>query len=135
MEDSMEGSMVQAGDMIPHFSVTTLDGERVEYSTIWQRKNLVLISLPSESEESSTSYVADLAAHLPALVARNARCVLTRDAVPGLPRPGGVVADRWGEIAHVTSGPHVADLPLAHDIIEWLDYVQHQCPECQGETK
>jgi hypothetical protein len=128
--------MLQPGDMVPHFTVTTLDGQTVAYSTIWQRRNLLLVSLPAfEPAEPSTSYVGSLTARMPAFIAQGARCVFTREAVAGVPCPGVVVADRWGEIFHVAGGPGVMSLPTPHEIIEWLDYVQRQCPECQGETK
>jgi hypothetical protein len=38
--------MLQTGDLIPHFTVTTFSGESFDYSDIWQRKNLVLVLLP-----------------------------------------------------------------------------------------
>ena len=45
--------MVQRGDTVPHFRVTTLQAGTVQYSTIWQRRNLVLITLPPSDSESS----------------------------------------------------------------------------------
>jgi hypothetical protein len=30
--------MLQTGDLVPHFTVTTLSGESFEYTDIWQRK-------------------------------------------------------------------------------------------------
>ena len=38
--------MLQAGDLVPHFTVKTLHGDEFSYLTIWQRRNLVLIALP-----------------------------------------------------------------------------------------
>jgi hypothetical protein len=61
--------------------------------------------------------------------------VITPDHVDGLPSPGVVVADRWGEIQYVTDASGVDDLPSPQEIIEWLQHVQSQCPECQGEAK
>jgi hypothetical protein len=31
--------------------------------------------------------------------------------------------------------PRVADLPSAEDLAEWLVYVTHRCPECEGEAR
>jgi hypothetical protein len=45
------------------------------------------------------------------------------------------VADRWGEIAYVAAAPHVTELPTASELIEWLDYVERRCPECEGEAR
>src|SRR5688572_11921911 len=49
------------GDLLPHFEVTDLYGKRVDYSSIWQRKNLVLVML-SDTDPSSRSYADQLMA-------------------------------------------------------------------------
>jgi hypothetical protein len=61
--------------------------------------------------------------------------IVTRDAVEGLPCPGVVVADQWGEIAHVVRSLQVEDLPAPDELIEWVRYLQYRCPECEGEAK
>ena len=53
----------------------------------------------------------------------------------GAPSPGVLIADRWGEIAYITSGSNIADLPRLPEILEWVAYLQARCPECEGETK
>ena len=60
---------------------------------------------------------------------------MTQDGVPGIPSPGVIVADRWGEVAYVVATSAVADLPPPQELIDWLAYVQTQCPECEGEVK
>jgi hypothetical protein len=50
--------------------------------------------------------------------------------VTGVPRPGALVADRWGEVVHVEDG-----WPTVSSLLEWLDYVAHRCPECEGEAR
>jgi hypothetical protein len=47
--------MLRPGDLLPHFGVTDLYGKRVDYSSIWQRKNLVLVML-TDADLSSRSY-------------------------------------------------------------------------------
>lgn len=129
-------STAAPGDLIPHFDVTDLEGRPVAYSTIWQRRNLVLVGIPaSDPDGTFDHYVAQLAAEGPALTGEDTAWVITRDPVAGVPCPGVVVADRWGEVAHVAAGSQVRDLPAVGEIAEWVTYVQHQCPECQGETK
>ena len=127
--------MLQPGDLIPHFSVTALDGRTVEYSTIWQRRNLVLITLPASDSASSRVYVSQLAADLPGFSDQDTEWIVTKDVVAGLARPGAVVADRWGEIVHVAAGSDVDDLPRPSELFQWVAYLQIQCPECQGEAK
>ena len=125
---------LRAGDQVPHFRVQDLDHTPVAYSQIWQRKNLLLVLLPGEPSAAADLYVAQLRERMPELAAHDTVCVVSRDAVGGLPQPGVVVADKWGEIHFVASG-NVGALPATDDIIEWLRYVQVQCPECQGEAR
>ena len=44
--------MLQPHDLLPHFEAAGLGGERVLYSSIWQRKNLVLVMLPDSGPPS-----------------------------------------------------------------------------------
>jgi hypothetical protein len=52
--------MLQRGDLIRHFEVTTLDGHRIDYANVWQRRNLVLITLPASDSDASRSYASEL---------------------------------------------------------------------------
>jgi peroxiredoxin len=126
--------MLQPHDLLPHFEVADLGGERVSYSSIWQRKNLVLAMLP-DSDPPSRNYADRLMAKVRGLSDDDTECIVTRDPIEGLPRPGVVVADQWGEIAHVVQSSHVEDLPPADELIEWVRYLQYRCPECEGEAK
>ncbi len=127
--------MLQRGDRVPRFEVTTLDGTVVAYADLWQNRNLLLISLPPDLPEAVGAYARQLDADMPELSANDTRVVITTDAITGLNRPGALVADRWGEV-YFTAGPsEVAGLPDADELIEWLRYVQHECPECQGEAR
>ena len=128
--------MLQPGDQVPHFEVTTLEGRPVSYSTIWQRRNLVLITAPSSDPDGAFArYVSGLIAQLPASARHDAEWVITRDAVTGIPCPGVAIADRWGEIVTIASRVQGGELPRADELVDWIDYLQHQCPECEGEAK
>jgi hypothetical protein len=127
--------MLHRGDLVPHFNVTTLQGRTVAYTAIWQRRNLVLITFPASESESYRTYVSQFAAEMPAFSVHETECVITRDTVAEIGCPAVVIADRWGEIVHVTTGLDVADLPRLSEVLEWVAYLQNQCPECQGETK
>jgi hypothetical protein len=126
--------LVRAGQQVPHFRVEALDHTQVAYSEICQRKNLVLVLLPEDGSQAEDRYVAQLEGLMAEVTPRDSACVISRTSVPGLPRPGIVVADRWGEI-HFGTGGRLEDLPAPAEIVEWLRFVQVQCPECQGETK
>jgi hypothetical protein len=60
---------------------------------------------------------------------------MTREAVAGVPTPGLLIADRWGEIYFVGTAPRACELPGPLEILEWLRYIEYECPECQGEVK
>jgi hypothetical protein len=124
---------LQRGDQVPHFEVHTLAGDVFSYSTIWQRMNLVVVTLPGAGPEDD--YPSTLVARARDFDEHNAACVMTRDCVPGVPAPGGVVADRWGEIVYVIAATHAGELPPASELLDWLEYVERRCPECEGEAK
>jgi hypothetical protein len=121
-------SRLQRGGLVPHFEIESIDGYAVSYSTIWQRRNLVLVML---SDKDVEEYVSELRAHADAFAKHNTVCVVTHDSIGGLPEPCVLVADRWGEIVHVAEG----DLPGVSELLGWVDYVERRCPECEGEAK
>jgi hypothetical protein len=127
--------MLQQGDSIPHFEVKTIGGELFSYSTIWQRRNLVLVAIPATESEAPETYISQVEAQRPEFTAKDAECVVTTDHVPGIESPAVVVADRWGEIVHVATTSHVDDLTSPKELLEWVDYLDRRCPECEGEAK
>ena len=86
-------------------------------------------------DTSGEAYVALLAARAGVLQEGDARLVITADPIPGMPAPGVLVADQWGEIYLVEGADRAAQLPPPDDLADWLRYVQMQCPECQGEIR
>lgn len=128
-------AMLQRGDSVPHFQVQTVQGERFNYASIWQRRNLVLVALPAAETERLTSYVSHLMARMPEFTAKNAECVVTRDRVPAIQGPAVVVADRWGEIVHLATTSQVEALTSPEELLDWVDYLGRRCPECEGEAR
>ena len=128
--------MLQRGDQVPHFTLSTLAGQRVHYSEIWQRRTLLLICLPAESTASpSGRYVSELAARAAEIAEQDAESVVTCETVTGAPCPGVVIADRWGEIYFVAGSSHVEGLPSVDELLAWLRHIRNECPECQGEAR
>lgn len=119
---------------VPHFVVGTVDGRTAHYAAIWQHKSLVLVLLPAAPSSELTAYAEHIAADADAFAAYGAACVVTSDAVQGFTAPAVVIADQWGEIV-VEAAADVALLPRADVIAEWLQHVQHRCPECEGEAR
>ena len=124
---------MQPGDLMPFFKISRIDGSAVDYRNIWQRRNLLLVLVPA-GEPKWAAYVAQLSPRASDLAAHDTEFIVTCDRVPGAPSPGIVVADRWGEIFYV-GATEAGSLPSPDELIEWLRYVQHQCPECQGEAR
>jgi hypothetical protein len=129
-----ETDTLKPGDLLPHFTVSDLYGRRVDYSSIWQRQNLVLVMLP-DSGPSSHAYAEQLMARAGDSQKDDTTWLVTRERIAGMPNPGAVIADRWGELVHVAHAPDVAHLPVPDDLVEWVDYVRHRCPECEGEAR
>jgi hypothetical protein len=127
--------ILERGDLVPHFDVRTTDGDIVGYAAIWQRRHLVLVTLPAHESPDDATYAAELAARTAEFAEHEATCIATRDPVAGLPAPGALVADRWGEIVNIAHGSDVRALPTLADLLEWVDYVARRCPECEGESR
>ncbi len=125
--------VLKSGDQVPRFTVTSLDNRQVSYVKIWQRKNLLLVALPVQESGIQTNYACELARRM--IPAHDTEYVITRDHVEGVPSPGVVIADRWGEIHLVAAGREVEDLPPMDELLEWLRYLQNKCPECEGESR
>ena len=126
---------VSPRDLLPMFTVTNaIDGALVRYQDVWQRKNLLLVMAP-ENDPTAAEYRKALIEAATTLAAEDTTFVVTSNTIPGIPSPGVVVADRWGEIYYVKSAGRAADLPTLDDLAEWLRYVQNECPECQGEAR
>jgi hypothetical protein len=117
---------------VPHFDVTTVDGQRVRYDEIWQRRNLVLFIASPEEREVAARYASQLQAHRDQLDEGEATVVVTTDAVPNLPVPSALVADRWGEILQLerASGGNAFQFPDVDELLEWVHFASIQCPEC-----
>jgi hypothetical protein len=126
--------MLERGDQVPHFEVRTSGGELFRYASIWQHKNLVLVALPGDAPAGARDTL-EQATPGDVFQQRESVCVVTRDGVPGLHAPAALVADRWGEIVYLTETSRVDELPTSSDLLDWLDYVDRRCPECEGETK
>lgn len=123
---------LQRGGRVPHFHVTDTSAARVAYDeAIWQRDHLLLVSLGDDDGDPFAAIARDLQGRASDIAALEARLVVTRDPIAGVPRPGAVVADRWGEVFAVIDE---AGSTYADDLIEWIRWVQMKCPECEGEA-
>lgn len=117
--------MLEPRERVPHFVVQTIDGRSIDYRTIWQQQSLLLICLDDSDVSRPLSAIADaLVLRGTDIATAGAALVVTRDVVPGAPRPGAAIADRWGDIYAAIDAAAVKD---ADDLIEWLRFLQRKC--------
>jgi hypothetical protein len=98
-------------------------------------KHLLLVALDTASQPEAGLYLTKILERLPELTAGDTACVATFDEVPNLRSPAVLIADRWGEVVFVGQSEAAGGLPDVDELLEWLRYVQNQCPECQGEAR
>lgn len=116
---------------VPHFDVSTVDGRRVRYDDIWQRRNLVLVIISANERETAAQYASQLQARAEEFEREETRVVVTIDTVSTLPATTVLVADRWGEILYRASASDPDwRLPDAEELLSWVHFAQIQCPEC-----
>jgi hypothetical protein len=129
--------MLRRGDGMPHFEVTTVDGQRVRYADVWQHRNLVFVSVNPGDE----SYARELAARAAEFGVAETALVVSAEPIRGVPTPGVVVADQWGEIAYVFDPRHPDEarrfdrrgttaMPSLRELLDWVTFVRMKCPEC-----
>lgn len=120
-----ESNVLGRGDHVPHFEVTLPTGGAFAYASIWQHKNLVLVTLPDATADSR--YASELSDRHADFARLHTACVITFDRVAGLPAPGVLVADRWGEVVYAAVTSEASDLPHPSELIEWVDWIARRC--------
>ena len=130
-------AVLRPRDGMPHFEVTTINGQRVRYADLWQHWNLVFVSVDSRDDP----YGRSLAAHTDDFAASETALGVSAQPITGVPTPGVVIADQWGEIAHVFDSHHPDEarsldrrgstpLPSKRELLDWVNFVRMRCPEC-----
>jgi hypothetical protein len=125
--------MLQVGDRVPHFEVTDLGGRTVRYVAIWQLRPIVLVCLPFDGSAEADAYAGRLKARTSNLT--DVAVVVTRDLVADIAPPAAIVADQWGEVAHVATASRPEELPNPDALLDWVRFLQIRCPECEGEAR
>jgi hypothetical protein len=116
--------------------LTDVSGRAVSCADeVRQKRNVVLVAMPLDPSADDAPYIASVDAARDRFDATQTEVIATRDRIPGLPASAVLVADRWGELATVQHADTPSALPPVEQLLEWAAFVQHQCPECQGETR
>jgi hypothetical protein len=113
----------------------TILGAPFSYGSIWQRRQLVLITAGGVDEHSARRHALELKSRAAEFDSCDTEVIVTRDPVPGIPEHATVVADRWGAIIYIEDRSDVTALPDVQDLLDQAAYVQSRCPECEGEAR
>ena len=116
--------MLSRGMQLPHLTFLTVAGDRIVYRDFWQHHSVAIVCV---ADGTAAQPFIDAAAEFDR---QDAICIVTRESHGALPCPGIVVADRWGEIAHVGEA-----VPPVEDVLAWIEHLAHRCPECEGEVR
>jgi hypothetical protein len=117
------------GQLVPHFAIATVDGERRRYADLWQKRLLALVLLPEAESDASRAYQGSLSAIEPQLTDDNVTLIVSTEAIAGLRPPGWLVADQFGEIHHVQQArdPRDVVLPAPDELLSWVRYLRSRC--------
>lgn len=119
--------------MVPHFEITDIYGQRIRYVDLWQHRNLVFVHLDPSRVKYTEQYVSDLVARAPEFANAETAIVISTERVDGLPSPGIAIADRWGEMVAARTLDAQTSPPSVDELLEWITFVEEQCPECPPE--
>jgi len=148
------------GDSLPNIAGMTLDGPRIHISDFRGRKNVVLIFSGRQSDGRIQELISALAVGYRDIQDENAEVVFVsaggvkqtasarhlpfpvllddngemHGAIGAIDSNGGesaavCIADRYGEVYFAVSCS-AARCPSAGDILDWLRFIEIQCPEC-----
>jgi hypothetical protein len=109
---------------VPHFEAETLDGRRVRYADIWQRRNLVVVAAGDRQESDAPAWLTDLREGIEPFKS-DTELVVTSRPMAGLEHLTALVADQWGQVVYVTDGA-----PDVDELLSWVQFIRIQCPEC-----
>ena len=158
MKQSAETKLA-AGGRLPDLSLPSASGDGTVPLKPGGRRNPVIVAVHAGRCEHCRAYlrqlgesIADLRegdAHLVAITgdARDEAASASHLPFPvvvdpertfaartGLDGAAVVIADQWGEVAHVADAGAGHELPSAREVAEWVQYLAIRCPECEGEA-
>jgi len=125
--------------MLRDLTTPTLDGERVQLSDLRGRRNLVLIFAGTDAEEArliselqgcgETLREEETVVAIFAAADADTRAWYGALAEDGTPRAALYISDRYGEIYFAAHPEPGQALPSAAEALEWLRFINAQCPE------
>lgn len=139
------GAPLARGELLPHVDGWDLSGRALPYGEVWQRQHVLVFVLegwrtqglartgagPVDAEAApALAYLTALRARVGVLQPPNATLFIT-EPQGRLQADSLIVADQWGEIAHVAHLDRDVSTWPSHDaVMEWTEFVRMKCPEC-----
>src|SRR5919197_223068 len=121
----IEKGVLHPGDLIPRVDGVTVDGRKVPYEQLWQRRNLVLFVLSADLRANASAYLIALHARLCDLKPSDTSLLISDQIIDTLPLNTVVITDRWGEIVHVEQLAQDQTMwPSSDDILEWVEFIR-----------
>jgi peroxiredoxin len=140
------------------FTLSDSTGQPVQLWQYLQRSNVVLFFHHGINCTACEAFLQELAAHLDAYRQEEAAVLAIGPDEPaenrqqaarlrhpfpflsdpagrviaqqGLASPSLIIADRWGDIWAAWLGGTNHQFPSRQDILQWLSFIEAQCPEC-----
>ncbi len=92
----------------------------------YRQEETAVVALGPDEQASNRQQAARLGCPFPFLSDPAGRVI----AQQGLTPPSLIIADRWGEIWAAWLGGTTHQFPSEQDILQWLSFIEAQCPEC-----
>ncbi len=158
MTSNTTNPTLRLGGTLPIFYLPSARGGQSGPASTRSKYNLVLAFLPNVPE--SAAYLQGIAQLYPGILRNDARVIAvlgadtdaTQQTAEALELPftmlsdensatsnrilgegnraGLIATDRYGIIYCMEAAPDLANLPAPPTIIDWLEYIEIQCPEC-----
>lgn len=93
---------------------------------IYRQEETAVLAIGPDEPASNQQIAARLGHPFPLLSDPAGRVI----AQQGLALPALIIADRWGEIWAAWLGGTTHQFPSEQDIVQWLSFIEIQCPEC-----
>jgi peroxiredoxin len=97
-----------------------------EHLETYRQEETVVLAIGPDEPAENQQMAARLGHPFPFLSDPAGRVV----AQQGLVHPSLVIADRWGDIWAAWLGGAAHQFPSEQDIVQWLSFIEIQCPEC-----
>ena len=100
--------------------------ELAAHRDAYHQEETVVLAIGPDQQVENQQLAAHLGHPFPLLSDPAGRII----AQQGFDTPSLIIADRWGEIWAVWVGGTDHRLPSGQDLLQWLHFIEAQCPEC-----